>query len=545
MILTERESELQRGSPERRRNESGDGMTYLPFVPSFGWRPGQSDFPVTLIAASDVFPSGRMIGGSHTRDLDLFPHVEVLSAPGRRRITPVRIVAILVLIGGVALAGLTVFNRADAPEEQAAAPATATTSLSTPTTAAPAATDIRHSQPGFGGALPSSEDTPSATPIDPSASATESVPSTRIPTSVSVLPGSGVVTVSARAEDTLVSIAEKFDISVSSLLWSNGMVDPTGPLGEGTVVRVPREDGVIHEVRESDTLESIAALYGVEVDAITGYGPNGVASVRDLTVGELVLVPGGRVADRGTLDEYEVLDGETLTDIAGYFGLQPQTLVWANELPDPSLIYPGQLLLIPPGDGALLYVVEGDTVEAIADRFGVDPADIYDYGFNGLGGDAVLRAGQQLLVPGDFLPALPETSPLGAAQAGEDVEGPATGTFIWPTDGWVSQEFHTGHLGVDIANDAWTPVNAMDGGVVIFAGWSDYGLGYAVGIDHGNGFQTWYGHLAAQPYVEVGQIIWQGGYLGPMGSTGRSTGPHLHLVMLKDGVYVNPLEFLP
>jgi murein DD-endopeptidase MepM/ murein hydrolase activator NlpD len=257
-----------------------------------------------------------------------------------------------------------------------------------------------------------------------------------------------------------------------------------------------------------------------------------------------VLVPGGRVADRGSLDEYEVQPGDTVFDIAGYYGLEPQTLVWANELPDATLIYTGQILLIPPGDGALINVVEGDTVEAIADRFGVDPADIYDYEFNGLGDDAVLQVNQHLMVPGDFLPPLPEESPIGAVPAGEDVEGPSTGTFIWPTDGWVSQEFHTGHLGVDIANEAWTPVNAMDGGVVIFAGWSDYGLGYAVGIDHGNGFQTWYGHFAAQPYVEVGQVIWQGGYLGPMGSTGRSTGPHLHLVVLKDGVYLDPLEFL-
>jgi len=155
-----------------------------------------------------------------------------------------------------------------------------------------------------------------------------------------------------------------------------------------------------------------------------------------------------------------------------------------------------------------------------------------------------LQIGQELMIPGDFLPPLPEVSPIGAVVAGDDVEGPSTGTFIWPTDGWVSQEFHTGHVGVDIANEAWTPVNAMDGGVVIFAGWSDYGLGYTVGIDHGNGFQSWYGHFAGQPYVEVGQIIWQGGYLGPMGSTGKSTGPHLHLVVLKDGVYLNPLEFL-
>jgi murein DD-endopeptidase MepM/ murein hydrolase activator NlpD len=340
------------------------------------------------------------------------------------------------------------------------------------------------------------------------------------------------------------SIADKFRLSVASLVWSNTVADPAAPLGEGTLVNVPREDGVIHEVQAGDTLAEIAEQYGVEAADISGYRQNGVADDDDLETGALLLVPDGTVADRGRLDEYTVREGDTLTEIAGYYGLQPQTLVWANELPNPTLIHTDQVLIIPPGDGALVNAAEGDTVEAIAERFSISADILYDYAFNGLDGDAILQVGQPIMVPGDFLPALPDEPPLNAANAGEDVAGPSTGTFIWPAEGWVSQEFHAGHLAVDIANEAWTPVNAMDGGVVIFAGWSDYGLGYAVGIDHGNGFQTWYGHFAAQPYVEVGQIIWQGGYLGPMGSTGRSTGPHLHLVVLQDGVYVNPLDFL-
>ncbi len=559
MVLTERDVDMQQPTtPDRGRRRQADAPAYLPFVPSFGWRPGQSDFPVTLIAASDVFPAGRLSGHGGTRDFDLFPHVEVLSVPPRRRVTPVRVVALLVLVGAATAASWTVFNRASSPADQAALNPTATSAVATATSDGVASDDdVRRSQPGFGGALPSAEeDDPDATETTettpsvaetPSATATDAdseTSSTPIPTAVSVLPGSGVVTVSARADDTLVTIAEKFDVEVASLLWSNDVDDPTARLGEGTLIRVPREDGVIHGVAEGDTLDDIAALYGVDVEAITGYGPNDVEKDGDLSAGELVLVPGGAVIDRGTLDEYVVAEGDTLTAIAGYFGLQPQTLVWANELPDPSLIHAGQTLLVPPGDGALVNVVEGDTVEAIADRFGIEASAIYDFGYNDLGGDAVLQVNQYLMVPGDFLPPLPAESPLDSAPAGEDVEGPATGTFIWPAEGWVSQEFHTGHLGVDIANEAWTPVNAMDGGVVIFAGWSDYGLGYTVGIDHGNGYQTWYGHFAAQPYVEVGQIIWQGGYLGPMGSTGRSSGPHLHLVVLEDGIYMNPLNYL-
>jgi murein DD-endopeptidase MepM/ murein hydrolase activator NlpD len=443
-----------------------------------------------------------------------------------------------VLAGAAVAAVLAVYRNDENPGLVASADPTATSAAANSTSAATSDPNVRRSQPGFGGALPGPDASSTATATEKDAS------STAFP-SASVLPGSGVVTVSARESDTIVSIAEKFDVSVASLLWSNGLNDPVGPLGEGMLIRVPRVDGVIHEVQAGDTLRGIAERYGVEADQISGYQQNDLDDGAELEAGTLLLVPGGRLADRGSLDEFTVREGDTLTDIASYFGLQPQTLVWANELPDPTLIHVSQVLLIPPGDGALVTVAEGDTVELIAERFSVDPDELYDYGFNGLDGDGVLQAGQHILVPGDFLPDLPDSSgPQATTAAGEDVAGPATGTFIWPVEGWVSQEFHTGHPGVDIANEAWTPVNAMDGGVVIFAGWNDYGLGYAVGIDHGNGFQTWYGHFAAQPYVEVGQIIWQGGYLGPMGSTGRSSGPHLHLVVLKDGVYLNPLDFL-
>ncbi len=455
--------------------------------------------------------------------------------------------AAIILTSAAVAATLAVFRAASTPEQQAQVAATETVSVAA-TSSSDGQLATRSPQPGFGGALPSAEES-QADGSSEQDGGTPSVDSERsttppIPTPASVLPGNGVVTVAARSGDTLLAIAAKFNLEVSSLVWSNDISDPAASLGEGTVVRVPHEDGVIHEVTARDTVEAIAEMYEVEPKDITGYAPNGIESSGDLQVGEVLLVPGGVVSDRGRLDEYTVREGDSLTEIASYYGLQPQTLVWANELPDPSLIYAGQVLVIPPGDGALVYAAEGDTVEGIAEQFNVDADDLYDYGFNALGGDAVLQIGQPIMVPGDFLPPLPSESPLGAVPAGQDVEGPSTGTFIWPAEGWVSQEYHSGHLGIDIANEAWTPVNAIDGGVVIFADWSDYGLGYTVGIDHGNGFQTWYGHFAAQPYVEVGQIIWQGGYLGPMGSTGRSTGPHLHLVVIQDGVYVDPLDFL-
>ena len=101
------------------------------------------------------------------------------------------------------------------------------------------------------------------------------------------------------------------------------------------------------------------------------------------------------------------------------------------------------------------------------------------------------------------------------------------------------------HQGIDIANAAYTPIVAAAAGTVVFAGWNTSGYGYAVSINHGNGLVTWYGHMAEQPAVWVGEQVSQGQYLGPMGSTGASSGNHPHFGVLKNGVWDNPLKYLP
>jgi hypothetical protein len=132
----------------------------------------------------------------------------------------------------------------------------------------------------------------------------------------------------------------------------------------------------------------------------------------------------------------------------------------------------------------------------------------------------------------------------------------STGTFIWPTEGVITQGFgHTsfsqsaswyggsGHTGIDIANTTNTPIHAADGGTVIKSGWMA-GYGFTVVIDHGNGYESWYAHMAQQPPVSVGQTVSQGEYIGPMGATGYATGPHLHFEIRKGGYYLNPLQYL-
>jgi uncharacterized protein YgiM (DUF1202 family) len=147
-----------------------------------------------------------------------------------------------------------------------------------------------------------------------------------------------------------------------------------------------------------------------------------------------------------------------------------------------------------------------------------------------------------------------------AAESPEPPSGP-TGSFIYPVAGYTfTQAFGcTGlsiepwdstvgcnfHNGVDLAAPAGTQLMAADGGTVVASGWCDCGLGYYVEIDHGNGFHTVYGHMLEQPWVSVGQEVNQGEVIGPLGSTGYSTGPHVHFMVKLNGTAVDPLQYLP
>ena len=127
-----------------------------------------------------------------------------------------------------------------------------------------------------------------------------------------------------------------------------------------------------------------------------------------------------------------------------------------------------------------------------------------------------------------------------------------TGSFRWPCNGTITSYFgrrNTGikgastyHEAIDIANSYGTPIYASDGGTVTYSGWRG-GYGYLVIIDHGNGYQTYYGHNSSL-VVSVGEHVYKGQQIARMGSTGVSSGNHCHFGILINGTFVNPLNYL-
>jgi len=273
-----------------------------------------------------------------------------------------------------------------------------------------------------------------------------------------------------------------------------------------------------------------------------------------LIIRNVVFASSRRSEARADIITYTVQPGDNVETIAQRFGVLPTTIVWSNSEVEenPDLLRVGQELVIPPVDGILYTVKANDTLSGIAERFKVKIEDIIRSPLNNLSDGANLIPGMRIIVPGGIKPFVPKVvrpQVVSRPAPGRRYVGPApsffaSGAFAWPTRGYISQYFRTYHRGLDIANAIGTPIAASDGGYVTFAGWSNVGYGYMVQIDHGNGFSTLYAHLS-QWYVSPGQSVARGQIIGAMGSTGNSTGPHLHFEIRYGGVPQNPLLYLP
>jgi murein DD-endopeptidase MepM/ murein hydrolase activator NlpD len=256
--------------------------------------------------------------------------------------------------------------------------------------------------------------------------------------------------------------------------------------------------------------------------------------------------------------KYTVESGDTVSDIAQEYGVSPDSILWANpKLEDnPDMLSLGQVLNIPPTTGVLYTVQSGDTVQKIANLLkGKKKVDdvvdaILSLEFNkerhrleppNYG----LIAGQFLMVPGGIKPYV--------AKSVVSYSGPVpsratrgTGRFGWPVSGRITQKYWTRHPGIDIAAPKGTPIFAADAGYVTFAGWDRERVSYGnmILINHGNGYVTRYAHLSAF-VVTAGDSVKKGQLIGRVGSTGNSTGPHLHFEIIRNGARLNPYSVLP
>ena len=270
---------------------------------------------------------------------------------------------------------------------------------------------------------------------------------------------------------------------------------------------------------------------------------------------------------------YRAVGGDNLSSIAKQFNIKVDSILYSNEATlndNPWNLSPGMELVIPPVDGLTYTWKDGDTLEAIADKFKSDlnEDDKIDEHDTALLRDAivswpgndldltnpVVKTGQVIMVPGghrelvSWTEFIPTTDRSGSTTATSELggsgcaPGPGSPPGIWPTDGphTLSGNNYSGsHLGIDITASTSTVVLASGGGVVVFAGFSQYGYGNVIQIDHMDGFATVYGHLS-QINVSQCQTVFAGQAIGMAGSTGNSTGVHLHFEVRKGNVNIDP-----
>jgi len=268
---------------------------------------------------------------------------------------------------------------------------------------------------------------------------------------------------------------------------------------------------------------------------------------------------------------YTVEEGDTIFGIAEKFNLKPSTILWGNYMTlqdNPHFLKPGMELNILPQNGTYYEWTAADGLNGVSKYFKVAPEDIINWPGNRLDAATIgdyshpnIAPGTMLFIPGgsrEFItwsaPRITRSDPavarvLGPGYCGKINDGAVgIGTFIWPTVQHIISGFHyspeTNHYGIDLGGYLGSAIYAADNGVIVYAGWNEHGYGNMIVVDHG-GWQTLYAHLSAYNVV-CGQSVYQGDVIGALGSTGNSSGPHLHFEMMSDSYgKVDPTQFLP
>lgn len=297
-----------------------------------------------------------------------------------------------------------------------------------------------------------------------------------------------------------------------------------------------------------------------EPSGISGVGPGGTIIKPNILPGANLPVSDAptQTGVRSGVIQYTVQNGDVIGSIASRFGISVNTILWANNLTARSYIRPGDVLKIPPGTGVLHLVKKGDSLGKIASLYGVKTDEIASA--NNLSNNGkTLVVGQNLFIPGGQKIQTGIAVPTrNIAQNGSinreldkiaapppSINTPAGTDYIWPTsDHRINQYYGIRHTGVDIAGKIGNPNYAAKAGKVIKSqcGWNG-GYGCYIIVDHGGGITTLYGHNS-KLLVSVGETVEQGQVIGLLGSTGRSTGPHLHFEVRINGKRTNPLAYV-
>jgi murein DD-endopeptidase MepM/ murein hydrolase activator NlpD len=233
---------------------------------------------------------------------------------------------------------------------------------------------------------------------------------------------------------------------------------------------------------------------------------------------------------------YAIQKGDIIGDLAAEFGLNQDTLLSVNGIRNSRLIQIGQVLKIPNQDGVFYTIKSGDTLSSIAEKYqaGVEAIQVANELFS-----ESVRAGTSLFIPGARLDWVNL----------QEINGDL---FIWPVSGYITSPYgyrkspFTGirqfHSGLDIGSPMGTPIRAAMSGRISAVGYDDT-LGNYVVVSHHSGYRTLYGHMSVVR-VKSGAYVGTGERIGDIGSTGLSTGPHLHFTVYKSGITVNPRSLM-
>jgi len=345
-----------------------------------------------------------------------------------------------------------------------------------------------------------------------------------------------------RPGDNASQIAQRYDVTLAELRRMNGGLD-LSMIFVGQTLTVPwngvaanAAPGTVpavevrrrtYRVQPNDALAGIAERHGMTLDELREQNPLKFSDL--LAIGELLYLP-------GTIDPPVVAETRTLweADVVQYaaaaLGVTPHTLLTNNSWVDTGQwLGEGTTWRLPLKDGLLVTVQPGDTLQQIANTHGIDIDLILSDPANGVDDPNAIVIGQEIILP----LAMPEFS------------WPASGQLTDPFGQCRSWDCSYRHRGLDIALDFYEPILAAADGVVTFLGGDSLlGLGWYVEIEHEHGWRTVYAHVV-EFNVSLGQTVSRGDVIAYNGSTGYSTGPHLHFEVHHNDWYVDPLVILP